>query len=156
MKNLKHLLSQPLQQIHSSAIVFILIIALIGFIDASYLTIEHYRGVIPPCSITAGCEDVLTSGYSIILGIPVSIVGSLFYLFILIGAFAYLESKNTLILKWALVSTILGFLFSLWFTFIQVFILHSYCIYCLGSAFSSTILFVTAMHIFSRYQEQNI
>lgn len=154
MKHLKHLLKQPLSNLPTKVAIFILIVALLGFVDATYLTVEHYKGAIPPCSVTGGCEVVLTSIYSEMMGIPTSLVGSIYYLLVLIGAFAYLENKNLVLLKWSLLLTIPAFIFSLWFVYIQVFELYSYCIYCLGSFLTSTILFVTTMEIFARYQEK--
>ena len=78
--------------------IFLLIVALLGFADATYLTIEHYQNKIPPCSV-GGCEQVLTSAYSVVAGVPVSLMGSVYYLLVLIGMFAYLESKNLKILR---------------------------------------------------------
>jgi uncharacterized membrane protein len=152
--NLKQLLKNPLQAVPNNIIIFLLIIALLGFVDASYLTVEHYQGRIPPCSITAGCDLVLTSSYSVVLGIPVSLMGSIFYLIVLIGVFGYLESKKTWLLKWTLLLTVFGLVASMWFVYIQVFVIHSYCLYCLGSAFTSTVLFAVAMEIFRKYQEK--
>jgi len=147
-------LKQPLNNLPTKVAIFILIVALLGFVDATYLTVEHYKGVIPPCSVTGGCEVVLTSIYSEMMGIPTSLVGSIYYLLVLIGAFAYLENKNLVLLKWSLLLTIPAFIFSLWFVYIQVFELYSYCIYCLGSFLTSTILFVSTMEIFAKYQEK--
>lgn len=154
MRNLNQLLNSKLAQVPNSIIVLVLFVALLGFIDAGYLTVEHYKNTIPPCSVTGGCEVVLTSIYSKILGIPVSLLGSIFYLLILIGAFAYLESKNDKFLKWSLLLTIPGFIFALWFVYVQIFILHSYCIYCLVSFLTTTILFTLSMKIFAKYHEQ--
>ena len=152
MNNLSRLLKQPLRHIHYSILIFALIVALIGFADSVYLTIEHFQGVIPPCSITGGCERVLTSSYASIFGIPTSILGIIYYLLILVGLFTYFESKNTNVLKWTFLFTTVGFGFSLWFVFLQIFVIHSYCAYCLGSAITSTLLFVTAMAVFSHQQ----
>jgi uncharacterized membrane protein len=129
-------------------------VALLGFADATYLTIEHYQGVIPPCSVVSGCETVLTSQYSVIAGVPVSLLGALFYLAILVGVFAYLESKKTSTLKWALLLTVFGLLFSLWFIYVQGVILDAWCLYCIGSAITSTILFVTACVVLKKYSSQ--
>jgi uncharacterized membrane protein len=126
-------------------------VALIGFVDAAYLTIEHYQGVIPPCSITKGCDKVLTSTYASLFGIPTSLLGSIYYFVILAGVFAYIESKNFSILKWTLSITGVGFLFSLWFVYLQVFSIGSYCAYCLGSAATSTVLFILAIIVFKKY-----
>jgi uncharacterized membrane protein len=136
----------------NSVAIFLLIVALIGFIDAGYLTVEHFQGRVPPCSITGGCETVLTSPYAVILGVPVSLAGVIYYLLILIGTSAFLESKNLNILKWTLLVTAFGLGASLWFMYIQVFVLHSYCAYCLGSAFTSIILFAASMEAIKKYQ----
>jgi uncharacterized membrane protein len=129
-------------------------VALLGFADATYLTIEHYQGVIPPCSVVSGCETVLTSQYSVIAGVPVSLLGALFYLAILVGVFAYLESKKTTAFKWAMLLTVFGLLFSLWFIYVQAVILGAWCLYCIGSALTSTILFVIACVVFKKYRLQ--
>lgn len=160
MTYLKRLSSAQLREVKTSTVAALLIIALLGFADATYLTVEHYRGVIPPCSIVEGCEQVLTSDYSIIVGIPVSLLGSIFYLAISIGTFVYLESRHgggkihahhSQILKWTLLTTLLGFVFSMWFLYAQVFIIGAYCLYCLGSILTSTVLFIMSMEIFKNY-----
>ena len=47
-----------------------------GLADALYLTIEHLAGRSVPCSVTGGCEEVLTSSYAVIAGIPLAAVGA--------------------------------------------------------------------------------
>jgi len=159
MNNLKLQLKRPLIKVSTGHVVALLIIALLGFADATFLAVEHYRGVIPPCSVTLGCNIVLTSQYSFLFGVPTSLWGAIYYLLIAVSAFIFLESKHvgkTLashhfeILRWALLGTIIGFLMSLWFIYLQVFILNSYCIYCLGSALTSILLFIIAMDILQK------
>ncbi len=160
MQTLKRSLTLPLRAVPSSLVIAIFIVALIGFADAAYLTVEHYQGVIPPCSLTGGCEKVLTSAYSTVAGIPVSLVGAAYYLLIAVGSLIYLESKhiskadthNSSFLKWGLLLTVPGFLASIWFFAAQAFILHSYCLYCLGSAITTTILFALAIFTLKKYQ----
>ena len=151
MNNSLPFFKRPLAEVRTAVVAVFLIVALIGFADATFLTVEHYRGVIPPCTATSGCETVLTSPYAVILGVPVSLLGALYYFVIALGAFVYLEARHgsgslaahhNSILKWLLMATVLGFLMSLWFVYLQAFVLHSYCQYCLGSAITSTILFV--------------
>ena len=132
-------------------LISIFVIALIGFADASYLTVEHFQGKIPPCSVVEGCERVLTSSYSVVAGIPVSLAGSIYYLLVLIGLFAYFDTKNESILKWTLHLTALGFLASLAFLYLQAFVIHSYCLYCLGSIATSTAIFAIALFVMKRY-----
>ncbi len=152
MQTLKNLLIRPLQPVHISLAVVVLVVAIIGFADASYLVIEHYQGVTPPCSITSGCEKVLNSSYSEVLGIPVSLPGALFYIVVAAGALAYLEGRHEKLFRYSLLFTVFGLLASVWFVFLQVFIIHSYCLYCMGSAATSTTLFVLACVILRKYR----
>ncbi|MFA6601866.1 MAG: vitamin K epoxide reductase family protein [Candidatus Paceibacterota bacterium] len=153
MTNLNQLLKRPLRAVPIKLTIILLIVAVIGFADATYLTIEHYKGTIPPCSLVSGCELVLTSSYSVILGMPVSLSGMIFYFLVLVGVFAALESKKTWPLKWTLWLSVPAFLASLWFTYLQIFTIHSYCLYCLASALTSTIIFIMAVFILSRHSD---
>ena len=121
-------------------------LALLGFADAAYLSFEKLSGNVPPCIITSGCDTVTNSSYSYFGPIPVAVAGALFYLTLLILFFSALESKDT---KWAVLAlqlTPCGFAFSLYFLFIQAFVLEAYCIYCLGSLATSTTLFSLAIY----------
>lgn len=152
MNNLKQLLKRQLKTVPSSLVIIVLVIAILGFADSTYLTVEHFKGVIPPCSIAGGeCGVVLQSSYAKILGMPVSLLGSIYYLIVAVGVFAYIDSKITKILKWILLFTVFGLIASAWFVFVQAFILHAYCLYCLGSALTSTLLFLFACYIFKKY-----
>jgi uncharacterized membrane protein len=146
--NLKHLLKQPLQVVPNKVAIILLIVALIGFADAGYLTVEHYKDAIPPCSITGGCESVLTSGYATIAGLPVSLIGAVYYLLIAVGIFTYIESKKTRLLKLALLLVVLGFIATLWFVYLQLFVIKAICLYCMGSALTTTLLFIGAVYVF--------
>lgn len=125
--------------------IVLLITALLGFIDASFLTVEHYRNKIPPCT-TSSCEVVLTSTYATVLGFPVALLGAIYYLSILVLLIIYFDIKNEKIFRFILFYTTVGFLSSIYFFIIQAFIIHSYCQYCLISALTSTILFIVSMY----------
>ncbi len=144
MMNFKQQLQQPLQLSKWVPIVM-LVVALIGFADATYLAIEHLRGVSPNCSLLAGCDVVTSSKYSEIFGIPVALVGSLYYLSIFFALVAYFDTKKIHFFRVAAYLTPLGLLASAWFVYLQLGILKAICIYCMGSAISSTTLFIVAM-----------
>ena len=63
-------------------LVLIAVFAFLGFLDATYLTIKHYQGVLPPCSVS-GCENVLTSRYATVGTLPISLLGSVYYLLVM-------------------------------------------------------------------------
>ena len=127
------------------AALFFIVLSTLGFLDATYLTVEHYRGIVPPCSIVVGCATVTTSSYSLIFNIPVALLGSLYYLTILLLSVAYLDSKKEPILRLAAGLTVCGFLASAWFVFVQWQVIKAWCLYCIGSATSSTLLFILGM-----------
>ncbi len=123
-----------------------LVIAFIGFLDASYLTASHYSGVVPPCFVTRGCDTVTTSSYSKVLGIPISLLGALYYLSIIILSLLYIDKKKEWIIGKALpIITGGSFLVSMGLLYVQAEILKAFCSYCLVSAITSTLLFIFAL-----------
>lgn len=118
------------------------LVAILGFADATFLSIEHYRGVIPPCSLTNGCETVTTSAYSSIFGVPVAYTGMLYYIALLILLILFVDLKKDIFVKGLFIFTTIGFLFSVYFTILQFFVIKAICPYCLFSAATSTVLFL--------------
>lgn len=129
--------------------------AVLGFADATYLTVEHYTNTNPPCFV-GNCEIVLTSVYATIAGIPVALLGMVYYLFILIMLFVYIESKKEIALRIALLTTAIGLLMSLYFFILQAFVIRAFCQYCLFSAISSMGLFITAMYGIVKWREEKL
>ncbi len=125
------------------AIIF-LVVSLIGFTDATYLAVEHYRGEIPPCGIQ-GCEKVTTSEYSTFLGIPVALFGSLYYLLFFLMSVVFFDTKNKKFLRILSSLSPIGFLMSIYFLVLQLFVIKAICLYCMLSVTTSTILFITGM-----------
>ena len=120
-------------------------VAFLGFLDAMYLTAHRFFGVPIQCNLTHRCDTVLSSSYSEILGVPVVVMGVLFYLTVFFGGYLYLEHKNKKLLAAVSLLTFGGLLFSIWMTVVQAFILHAFCQYCLLSAASSTALFLLGL-----------
>ncbi len=119
-----------------------LVTSLLGFADATYLTVQHYTGSTIPCTITHGCDVVTKSIYSQIAGVPVALLGSTFYIVIFALVFFALDQKNVKLLRLAGRLTIVGFVSSMWFLYAQAFLIHAFCQWCLGSVVTSTMLFV--------------
>lgn len=118
--------------------------ALIGLGDAVYLTVHHYTNEKVPCSIISGCEQVLTSEYAEIFGIPTAMFGALAYFlafcFALLAAFG--NRKMWLIYG---LQTVVMFLFTLWLFYLQWRVIEAFCQFCLLSALTTTILFIIAL-----------
>ncbi len=134
-------------QILKLLIFIMLLFSFIGFSDATYLASQHYLGKPITCSVLKGCEVVTTSEYSKIFNIPVSLFGAIYYLVIFFGLVFYLDYKQKKVLKFVGIFTVSGFIASLWFIFLQVFVIKALCFYCLISATTSTLLFIFGMYL---------
>jgi uncharacterized membrane protein len=122
------------------------LISLVGFLDSIFLTVKYFVGTIN-CSTITGCQDVLSSPYSNIFGIPVALLGAFFYLSILVSALIYIQHKNKLAINALAWLPSIGLLFSIWLVYLQLIVIKSICIYCMGSALTSTVLFILSIFI---------
>lgn len=132
----------------------LIIVSFIGFLDASYLTIAHYTGLALRCSVFSGCEQVTTSPYSVVLGIPVALMGVLYYLTILLATLFYYDSRKPSLPKYIAWATNAGLAASVWFVFLQLFVIKAICQYCMISATTSTLLFIFGIIIIKQYGEK--
>jgi uncharacterized membrane protein len=116
------------------------IVALAGLADATYLSVQALTGETLSCGGSPDCFRVLGSSYAKVAGIPVAMLGAVAYLsvfgFATFAAFGYVRARTLLI---AIVGAM--FLATLWFLYVQAFVLHAYCRYCL---FSAAITFLLA------------
>src|SRR3990167_7905340 len=135
-------------------LVLLIIFAVLGIIDAGYLTYEHYRQVIPPCTvnrffpIASDCGKVLRSSYSIMFGIPLAVIGVFQYSLLLIATIALIIFRKKVFAYWIIFQSLIGAIFSLYFMYIQLVILKSICIYCTLSALISFVIFFLSCKIF--------
>jgi uncharacterized membrane protein len=123
------------------------LVALLGLADAAYLTVEHMSGQSVRCMIVSGCDEVLQSSYATVAGgVPVAAVGlaAYFTAFSLatLAAFGYEGARKLLT---PLVAVM--FLATLWFLYLQAFVIKAFCTYCLISATVTTAL---ALLVFAR------
>lgn len=120
------------------------IVALCGLADAAFLTIKHFSGERVPCSVITGCEQVLTSVYAEILGIPLALFGAAAYF--LAFSLAILAAFGNR-LMWFLfgVQTSLMMLFTIWLLYLQAFEIQAFCQFCLISAAVTVTLFILAL-----------
>ncbi|HEV2804296.1 MAG TPA: vitamin K epoxide reductase family protein [Chthoniobacterales bacterium] len=119
-------------------------VALLGLADGIYLTIEHITGRTAECIASSGCQDVLSSKYAAIGHLPLAAVGAFAYFTVfsaaLLAAFGYRKCGPF----FAFVVTIM-FGMTLWLLYLQAFVLHAFCDYCLFSAGVTAVL--TAMAV---------
>jgi uncharacterized membrane protein len=122
-------------------------VSLIGLADSIYLTVEHLSGRSVRCTITSGCSEVLSSPYASVRGFPLAGLGALAYFAVFslatLGAFGYRLVGNLLTVLVAAM-----FLTTLWLLYLQAFVIHHFCQFCLLSALVTAIL--TGLVTFAR------
>ncbi len=131
-------------------IIGLITVAFLGFLDATYLTVKHFSGTDLNCYILDGCNEVTNSEYAEIFGIPVALFGALYYLTVMVLSILYLDLKKKFFLKLIPFLTTFGFLFSIILIYLMLYVIDALCIYCLGSAFTSTLLFILSIILFKK------
>ena len=121
------------------------LVSFLGFLDATYLTVNHLVYGSTPCTLLQGCEIVTSSIYSTIFGVPIALFGALFYLIILLLTLWYWDSKQTWALLAIAILSIPAVVVAAILVGLQAFVLKAFCLYCLISALSSTIIFILGM-----------
>lgn len=128
--------------------IVMIAIATVGLGVASYLTYVHYSGVPPLCSTTHNtCLKVQTSIYSKLAGVPVALIGLIGYVVIL-GSLLVREREESRFATMAF--TVVGFGFSAYLTYRELFSLHEICEWCVSSAIMMTVLACLAIYRFMR------
>ena len=140
----------PLPKIDKIGAIIFLFLGVVGFLDASYLTVEHYRGLVPICKVITGCGEVLISKYSTIGPVPLALLGVAYYSVVIFGALLFLDLKIIKILHLLAAYTCVGIIASLYFIYLQIFVIHALCLYCLFSAFTSALLFINGAYIYKK------
>jgi uncharacterized membrane protein len=119
-------------------------VALLGLLDAGYLTIKHYTETPVPCSLIAGCETVLTSAYAEFYGIPTAAYGAFAY-FVAFALAILAAYGNRSMWKVFGIQVVIMALVTTWLIYLQAFVIGAFCQFCLISAlttFSLLILFI--------------
>jgi uncharacterized membrane protein len=109
------------------------LLSLGGLADSIYLTVTHLTGENVTCVASSGCSEVLRSAYATVGKIPLGAFGALGYFAVFslatLAAFGYARARTflTVVIAGMLVTT-------LWLLYVQAFVLHAFCDFCLLSA----------------------
>ena len=121
------------------------ILALLGVGISGYLTYVKLSATQAVCLGLGECETVQNSPYSVILGIPIAILGLLTYLAI-IALWWWSQDEQrpyadlTPMLLFGI--TLFGFLYSAYLTYLELFVLKAICPWCVASAILMTVLMI--------------
>jgi uncharacterized membrane protein len=124
-------------------------VALLGLFVATYLALYKlgYIGTLV-CDTKGSCEQVQATHFSRFLGVPVALWGVAYYALVLALAFVGIQDRFAEA-KWVslaiAVLTGWGVLFSGYLTYLELFVIHLICRWCVSSALLTTTLFVLAV-----------
>jgi uncharacterized membrane protein len=114
-----------------------LVLAVLGIGVAGYLVYVHYADVDPVCNIAHGCHKVQTSEYAKLAGVPVALLGLIGYV-VLLGAL--IAPQGEIARMVAALTALVGFGFSMYLTYRELFTIDAICQWCVLSAILMTLL----------------
>ena len=115
-----------------------------GFVISLYLTFVHYRGYVSPCYVVRGCEEVQTSKYSVILGVPLALLGTLFFgLMFYLGIGLLTSARVRLVQAYKLLAFV-GALAIIPLFLLQAITLKAFCTYCVATEALMLVIWVVS------------
>jgi uncharacterized membrane protein len=127
--------------------LFSVILAVLGLLDAIYLSWIKLSNSYVSCGPIGDCKSVQSSPYAEIGGIPIAILGVIGFLFIII--FLFIENRASkysdaaLYLVFSL--SLAGTLYSGYLTYLEIAVIHAICPYCVVSAIALMLLFALSV-----------
>jgi len=122
------------------------LLSLAGFFVSLYLYLYKIGRIGTLACGTGGCETVQTSPFSRFLGLEVALYGVVGYLVLLVLSMdtlrrpaAAISSRLLLILSGA------GLAFTIYLTYLELFVIKAICRWCVGSAVIITLIFIVAL-----------
>ena len=133
--------------------MFVAVLALIGVLIATYMQMYHMGLLGSILCGTGGCETVQTSPWSKFYGIPVPLLGLLGYGGMLALAMLGIQPRfaaDRRIPALLLAGGVIGFLFSAYLTYLEAYVIHAWCQWCIASAVLATLLLLATLPEFAR------
>lgn len=132
----------------------VLLLSFIGLADSWYLAESAMEGSSLSCSIGAGldgCNIVAESEFSRVFGVPLALYGVGFYgLAFVVAALLFFAQSRFLYLALLALGGF-GFAASLYFLYLQLFVIRATCIYCILSLVVATLLCLVSYRLFKRH-----
>lgn len=123
---------------------------LLGLAIASYLSIVALSGDLPYCGPLHGCQEVAKSDYARIGGIPVAVFGVVLSLALVTLAAAWIRSGRLALLAAHYGLSLVGVVFELYFTYLELFVIGAVCVWCATYGLSLVARFVVALWVWMR------
>jgi uncharacterized membrane protein/rhodanese-related sulfurtransferase len=126
----------------------LLALSLLGAFISSYLWWVYTSPSHPLVCLGTGCDVVRASRYANLWGLPMPVYGVAMYavLAILLFGEALVGAPLARLTRYALAAISgAGFVFSLYLTWLEGFVIHAWCAWCVTSAITITLFFILAL-----------
>jgi uncharacterized membrane protein len=124
-----------------------LLLACLGTLDAIYLLVYKLTNIHAMCLGNGGCHDVNFSPFSQIAGIPVSVFGLAAYLgiagILLLERHLKIANESGPLAIFGI--SLAGVAFTIYLTWLELYVIHAICPFCVASAVIITSIFVIAI-----------
>lgn len=131
--------------------VLIAVLAALGLAVSAYLTWIHWFPSSTFCSGVGDCEAVNSSPYATLGSIPIAALGMLMYISVLVLAWIGKQKDGLLAEKAGLAIFgfgLLGVLFSGYLTYVELYVIHAICPWCVISAIIVSLIFLLSIRSF--------
>ncbi len=119
----------------------------IGLAVALYLSVVELGNGTPYCGVLHGCEQVAESSYARLFGVPVAVFGVGLSLTLLVLALAWWRRGGVQLLLAHYGLSLIGVVFEIRFTYIQVVVLGAVCVWCATYGLSLVARFAIALYV---------
>jgi uncharacterized membrane protein len=141
----------------TALLALLLVLTFLGLADAWYLADAALTGTALSCSFTgslaalSGCNQVAQSAYSHFLGLPLALYGFGFYAILFVIAAVLLTTPLRSLYRAAIILSLIAIVLSLYFVFLQFFVIKALCIYCLASMVIALLIFLVTWRLWKRF-----
>jgi uncharacterized membrane protein len=123
--------------------------SILGLAIAAYLTLAHYTTVVPlscPNSGEINCSAVTTSSQSYLFGIPVAVLGLVYFVAVLVSALpAVWRSHHPYVAPARLALAVAGIGFVCYLLYAELYEIGKLCLWCTGVHILTLVIFVAVV-----------
>ena len=128
-------------------IYFRYFILLLGALITGYLIyVNNFTDAVLSCGNVGDCNKVQNSSYGFLFGLPVTYLGMAYFCFLIFLYTNYFITKkfttSNFIELIGFSTSLSAFIFSMYLTYIELFIINEICIWCVSIAILSTLIFI--------------
>jgi uncharacterized membrane protein len=127
----------------------VLFLSLGGLGVSTYLTFAHYVGAVAlacPDSGAINCEKVTTSPQSVIFGVPVAVLGLVFFAaMLLLGLPRVWRTPDPVLRLTRLGVAVSGVAFAVYLIYTELFTVHAICLWCTSAHILAFLTFVAVL-----------